>query len=180
MPVLKNARHELFAQEMAKGSTVDGAYKKAGYSENRGNAARLNANESVIARIAEIQGRGAERVAVSVERIVRELGSIAFHDVTEMVRITKGGKTVKIKSTDEIPEELRAAIASIKKTKEGVEVKFHDKSKALDMLARHAGMFKERIDIHVGVSLVDLVLGSFPGGAPTMQTLPAKVDDGTE
>lgn len=36
MPVLKNARHERFAQGRAKGKTIDEAYVDAGFKANRG------------------------------------------------------------------------------------------------------------------------------------------------
>jgi adenosyl cobinamide kinase/adenosyl cobinamide phosphate guanylyltransferase len=59
---LKNARHERFAQELAKGSTSDAAYIAAGFKANRGNATRLKANESVFDRVQEIKGVTAEKV----------------------------------------------------------------------------------------------------------------------
>lgn len=61
MPVLKNARHEKFAQALAKGKTADEAYEAAGYAANRGNAARLKANESIMKRIGEIAARVSEK-----------------------------------------------------------------------------------------------------------------------
>jgi phage terminase small subunit len=77
MTALKNARHERFAQELAKGETADAAYEAAGYSANRGNATRLKANESVAARVAEIQGRAAQRVEITVASITDRLLKIA-------------------------------------------------------------------------------------------------------
>ncbi len=74
---LKNARHERFAQWRAKGKSVDEAYVKAGFRPNRGNAARLNANESVKARIAELQARAAEKTVVTVAGITTDLLRIA-------------------------------------------------------------------------------------------------------
>ena len=73
MPALTNPRHERFAQELAKGRTADDAHQAAGYSENRGNACRLKANESIKGRVAEIQERGAVRAEVTVESLVAEL-----------------------------------------------------------------------------------------------------------
>lgn len=61
MPVLKNARHEKFAQARAKGRTVDDAYAEAGFKPHRGNAARLSANESIRARVDELLARVAEK-----------------------------------------------------------------------------------------------------------------------
>lgn len=61
MPVLKNARHEAFAQELAKGKTADEAYASAGFKPDRGNASRLTANDSIRARVEEIKARVAEK-----------------------------------------------------------------------------------------------------------------------
>lgn len=77
MPALTNARHERFAQELAKGETADAAYSAAGFKANRGNATRLKANESVQARVAEIQGRAAIRAEITVAGITDRLLAIA-------------------------------------------------------------------------------------------------------
>jgi phage terminase small subunit len=45
--VLRNPRHERFAQELATGKTADAAYVLASYKENRSNAARLNASQNI-------------------------------------------------------------------------------------------------------------------------------------
>ncbi|WP_456637087.1 hypothetical protein [Bradyrhizobium sp. USDA 10063] len=77
MRSLRNPKHERFAQELAKGKTADEAYQLAGFKPNRGNAARLKANESIRARVNELQTRVAERVvektAVTREWIINEL-----------------------------------------------------------------------------------------------------------
>lgn len=73
MGALANPRHERFAQELAKGKTADEAYQEAGYAENRGNATRLKANESVAARVVELQERGAVRVELTLADIIAEL-----------------------------------------------------------------------------------------------------------
>ena len=53
MPVLKNARHERFAQNIAKGMNAAKAYEKAGYKRNDGSAGRLHRNAQVKGRIAD-------------------------------------------------------------------------------------------------------------------------------
>ena len=72
MPVLDNPKHERFAQELSKGKTADEAYVLAGYKADRGNASRLTAKDNVIARVAEIQDRGAMRAEVTVESLIAE------------------------------------------------------------------------------------------------------------
>lgn len=53
---------------------------------------------------------------------------------------------VRIADTDDLPPELRHAIASIKEGKRGIEIKLHDKQKSLDSLARILGMFQETVN----------------------------------
>ena len=77
MPALSNPKHERFAQALAKGETADAAYVSAGYEENRGNATRLKANESIEARVAEILERAAMRAEITVAGISERLLMIA-------------------------------------------------------------------------------------------------------
>jgi phage terminase small subunit len=53
--MLKNFRHEAFAQAIARGSSASAAFVEAGFKANRGNAARLRATERVTKRIVELQ-----------------------------------------------------------------------------------------------------------------------------
>lgn len=73
MPILANARHERFAQELAKGKTADEAYQLAGYAENRGNASTLKAKQIIKDRVDEILGAAADEVICTVHDIARQL-----------------------------------------------------------------------------------------------------------
>ena len=73
MPMLGNQRHELFAQELAKGKTASEAYILAGYRPSRKNASRLRANEGVTARLAELQAVTAQSARITIKSICREL-----------------------------------------------------------------------------------------------------------
>ena len=72
MPMLTNPRWELFAQNMASGKTADESYRLAGYKPNRHNAARLNTNENVRARIAELQEAAASRATITLETLLAD------------------------------------------------------------------------------------------------------------
>jgi phage terminase small subunit len=54
MPVLSEPRHERFCQLRIEGKTIDQAYIDAGFKANRSNAARLNANDHIQARMEEL------------------------------------------------------------------------------------------------------------------------------
>lgn len=73
MAVLKNPRHERFAQELAKGKTADEAYVIAGYKKNDGNAVRLKGNERILARVSDIQSLAADKTVVTIESLTTEL-----------------------------------------------------------------------------------------------------------
>lgn len=88
MPVLKNAKHEAFAQGLAKGKTADEAYVEAGYSYNRGNAARLKANESIRKRTEEIQSRVAQKAEWSAAERIAMLQRIADANEHDDPRVT--------------------------------------------------------------------------------------------
>jgi len=76
MPVLQNARHERFAQEIAKGRTQAEAYELAGYKPSATTpqaASRLLSNVKVAARVEELQLRGADKAVVTIETISKKL-----------------------------------------------------------------------------------------------------------
>jgi len=73
MAPLRNQRHERFCLALAEGHSIAESYALAGYSKNTGNASRLNANESIQARVAELQAQTAAASKVTVESICREL-----------------------------------------------------------------------------------------------------------
>ena len=75
MPVLSNQKHEIFAQELAKGTSASQAFVNAGYSKNDGNASRLNGNEKVRARVLELQTASAEKAGLTVEWVLEGLRS---------------------------------------------------------------------------------------------------------
>ena len=73
MPTLKNAKHELFAQGVAKGLSATEAYEKAGYKPHQPSASRLLSNAMVERRIDELKAKAAERAITTVEDIARQL-----------------------------------------------------------------------------------------------------------
>jgi phage terminase small subunit len=77
MTALSNARHERFAQGLAKGLSQSDAYEEAGYKPSRSAAARLAADVNICKRVATIQGKAAERTEITVASITERLLAIA-------------------------------------------------------------------------------------------------------
>jgi len=152
MPILKNPKHERFAQQLAQGKTADEAYQLAGYRENRGNAARMKANDSIVSRVAEIQGKGADKAELSVERVLREIQAMAFYDPASLVETA----IKKPQDIGKLPEEVRRSIVGWSWDRQGkFVIKLADKSKALDQLARHLSIYNDKLDVNLTEGLAE-------------------------
>jgi hypothetical protein len=81
MPVLENAKYELFAQALAKGRSQDAAYADAGFKPDRGHASRLASNGDVQRRVAALKARIAEKAEWSAADRLSALRRIS--DVAE-------------------------------------------------------------------------------------------------
>lgn len=91
MPPLSNGRHELFAQGLAMGKTADQAYQDAGYVANRGNAATLKANQSILDRKAELQGKARERTETTVATLTE-----AFWETFQDNKSADGNQSARV------------------------------------------------------------------------------------
>lgn len=86
------------------------------------------------------------RTGVNADRVVRELAKIAFVNAGEVIDLD----TALL--MDKISEDDMAAIQSVKvKTfgEDGLEreIKLADKLKALELLGKHLGMFKDKVEL---------------------------------
>jgi hypothetical protein len=73
VPPLRNVRHERFCVALSEGRSIAESYQLAGFKKNRGNSSRLNSNESIRVRVAELQAQTAADSKVTVESICKEL-----------------------------------------------------------------------------------------------------------
>lgn len=77
MPILDNAKYELFANEIARGTAAGDAYALAGFPRDRGNASRLLARPEVKARVKELLEAVVERTLWTKEELTEDLARIA-------------------------------------------------------------------------------------------------------
>lgn len=90
------------------------------------------------------------RIEVTQDRVIQELAAIAFAKDSDYVTIDRGA--VQVKDTKDLTENQQRAIASVKECRDGIEVKLYDKQRALELLGKHLGMFRDRIEIAPSVS----------------------------
>ena len=90
-----------------------------------------------------------KRTEITQDMVLKELAKIGFADVTDFVSIEDKGtyKAVQVKTTDEMPGDKLGAIAGIKEGANGIEIKLNDKGKALELIGRHLGMFKDKLEV---------------------------------
>ena len=100
-------------------------------------------------RIEKAMAERSKRTGINQDRIIEELAKIALLNPKNLINFEEA--TVK----EEATEEDLAAISSIRvkcfptKDGEGIEreVKMYDKAKALELLGRHLGMFKDKVEV---------------------------------
>ena len=167
---LKNQRHEKFCHCYINHYNGARAAREAGFAEasSRVEGVRLLSNASIQARKNYLDRMAVEALGVTKERIQKELTAIAFanpDDVIEwgdtvMIEVEVDGNTervpyhgIKIKNSEDLPQEIRAAIKKVKQGKDGLEIELHDKHAALKTLAAQAGMVTDNTKTATEVSV---------------------------
>lgn len=122
------------------------AYPKIKKDEvSRANGSRLLTNANVAAYINKRMKEREKRTEITQDRVLQELAKIGFADVTDYVTIE--GPYVRVKSTADISPDKIGAIAGIKEGANGIEIKLNDKSKALELIGRHLGMWNDKMQL---------------------------------
>lgn len=135
-------KQKRFVQEYLVDLNATAAAKRAGYKDpNIGR--QLITKNNVSAEIQKAMEKRQTRTEITQDRVLQELASIAFAKGTDYANVIAG--CVVVNDTDELTEQQKAAIVSIKQTKEGVEIKLADKMKAVELLSKHLGLLAERM-----------------------------------
>ena len=173
---LKNARQEKFCHCFIVHYNGARAAREAGFAEKGAGveASRLLNNPNVLARKNYLDRMAVEALGVTKERIQKELTAIAFanpDDVMEwgdtvMIEVEVDGNTervpyhgIKIKNSEDLPQEIRAAIKKVKQGKDGLEIEFNDKLTALKLLSAQLGMItgNTKMETEVRINQVPIV-----------------------
>ena len=156
MPTLDKKQHERFCLEYVKTFNGTQSAIKAGYAKRSAHmqSSRLLNNETVKQRIDELNEKKADIPGMSPEEILGELDAIGRSRVKDYIDLNTGELRGKL---NDLPDDVQAAIASFERKWDGdanggeggwaYKVKLYDKLKALDMHARHRGMFIEQVKV---------------------------------
>ena len=150
-------RQKRFCDEYLIDLNATQAAIRAGYSKK---TAKVMGSENltkpdIAARIEKRRAAQIKRTEITADRVLLELARIAFVNGSAFATITARGK-VKFTPTDELTNDQRAVIASVKNGKFGTEIKTNDKVRALELLGKHLGLFDSgSLQSDEGVQIID-------------------------
>ena len=129
-------------------AAIRAGYKRSEYTDT--NANKLLDNTRIAEEIEKAMAERSKRTGINQDRVIQEIAKLAFINIADVVDLNTA--TVFPTAT---PEDL-ACIQSvkIKLTEFGTEreIKFYDKKGSLELLGKHLGMFKERVELDAEMS----------------------------
>lgn len=158
------AKQQLFVKEYLIDLNATQAAIRAGYSVKT--ATKIGSENlmkpDIQVAIKKAMDKRSQRTEITADMVLKEYAKLGFSNITDYLSVeqrivtidmTEGGapitdtvQTVRIFETDMVPEDKMRAVAEIKQTKEGIALKLHDKKGALDSMARHLGMFVDKVE----------------------------------
>lgn len=146
-----SAQQRMFVDHYCVDFNATEAAIKAGYSPKSAMSlgCQLLKNPKVQAAIEERLEDYGNQNAVLKARILRELSAIAFSNITDYMSFRDSGTTIR--NSDELTRIQTAAIAKVREhitvnsfgENRNFSFELHDKTKTLELLGKHVGMFRE-------------------------------------
>ncbi len=151
-------KQQLFADEYLIDLNATQAAIRAGYSPKTADqqGSRLLTIVKVRTYIEQKMAERSRRTGINQDRVLQELAKIAFVKATDLID-PKDASVLENASDDDL-----AVIQSIK-VKESWgekgssverEIKLADKTRSLEMLGRHLGMFNDKLDVNATQKVV--------------------------
>ena len=163
-----NPRQQRFCREYVKDLNATRSYKKVygcTYDAAKTEGSKQLAKPNIKKYVDQLLEEREKRTNITADRVLEELAKIGFANVGDVVRIesddpVEDGKPrrnqrVVIHDTEDLSEDELAAVSEIKNTRDGITVKMHDKTKALESIARHLGMFNDKLNITGDINVVN-------------------------
>lgn len=143
-------KQKIFADEYLIDLNATRAYRAAYPNCKKDSSAdaaarKLLGNTRIQTYITERMEERQKRTEITQDMVLQELAAIAFARATDYVSVMDG--MVQVKDTDQLSASQIAAIAGIKETQNGIEVKLGSKEKTLELLGRHLGMWNDKLDV---------------------------------
>lgn len=120
---------------------------RAGYSAKTAfvQASKMLSNPKIQAYIERRKKEQQTRTQITSDWVIQQLVQIATANGSDYLTIDAKGQ-IKYTPTDQLTAAQKAAIAGIKPTMAGPEIKTYDRLKALELIGRHLGTFDHQTD----------------------------------
>ena len=121
---------------------------RAGYSRQwAAGAGYRNMNKPRIReRIDALMRQRSEKMRISQENVLKELAAIAFSSPKAVT--AWGPEGIRVRDSDALADAEAALVAEIVAPQgRTVKIKLYDRLKALELLGRHLGMFRDRMEV---------------------------------
>ena len=149
MSLKLNVKQKLFCKYYLISLNATDAALKAGYSKKTAysHGQRLLKNVEIQKFLENQVGKRAEKLEITADKVIAEIAKLAFANTTDILEITDHGVVIKdlskldttcIASAEEVFDKEGMRV--------GVKVKLHDKTKNLELLGRHLGLFKDKVE----------------------------------
>jgi phage terminase small subunit len=160
-------KQERFCQEYIIDLNGTQAAIRAGYSEKTARfvAAENLTKPNIQERLEQLQKKREKRTEVTQDMVVKELSLVAFGRIADVTRVREDG-LIELDFTDATEDQKALIVGVDTKTRyisqgedgepiKEVEckIKAADKMKALELLGRHLGMFIDKSQVTVDVTL---------------------------
>ncbi|MGV7221972.1 MAG: terminase small subunit [Nitrospinales bacterium] len=146
-----NPKQQRFVEEYMIDLNATQAAIRSGYSNKRASeyGYQLLHKTTVNDEIQIAMANRSKRAEIDADRVIKELSIIAFSNICDYVDFGPHG--AKLKASSGIPDKFTRAIALVKQSSTSdnggsFAIKMHDKLLALDMLAKHFGMYRDKGD----------------------------------
>jgi len=151
-------RQAAFVREYLIDLNATQAAIRAGYSKNGANvtACQLLANPNLQGALTKALAKREAKTEITADRVLQELALIAFSDITDYADISitpskeiPGAyeRSIVIRNTSNMDKNKVRAISTVEETQSGIKIKLNDKVKALELVAKHLGMFTEKLEL---------------------------------
>ncbi|MEA4831583.1 MAG: terminase small subunit [Oscillospiraceae bacterium] len=162
-------KQKLFVQEYLIDLNATQAAIRAGYSQQRASEIGYQQLQKTTVQdaIDKAMHKREQRTEITQDKVLSELAKVAFSNGSDFAKVTTQKRKkrlwddeaqeyvekeveeqfVELFDTDKLPLEKKAAISGIKEGKYGIEVNSCDKVRALELIGKHLGMFKDKVEL---------------------------------
>jgi phage terminase small subunit len=145
--VALSKKQKSFIEHYLQSWNATQAAKDAGYSDH--SARSIGAENLTKPDIANEIQRRIDEISMSADEVLTEIAEIGRASIEDLMDVDEQGKlSFNFQRAKE--EGKLHLIKSIVNTQWGIKVELHDRMQALQLIAKHLGLFTEKVDLTTG------------------------------